>query len=278
MSVGLVFVWSNRPNRLEGELVRGVEARGLGPGVLRPELHPLALPQRERGDHLPRDDTGERVFDVVVARSRDPTPAQLVGGARVPAEPRRAGAGVLLAKRVQLAAQRPFSVQGLGRRAPREAEVDPADLGTEARVWVRAVQRRAAQLGVGRARQLPEIEQMKEIRRAAATAEQLTVACATSQLRRQLVHPESAEGAIERDPRSREPVSAQIGSQRKRVLGLRELLQVPSVQLAELLPKFSYVEADAPGQAGPIGISLLDADIAVLEAHEDLGAGVGIEW
>src|SRR5213076_358934 len=113
---------------------------------------------------------------------------------------------------------------------------------------------------------------MKEIRRPAATAEQLTVARATSQLRRQFVHPESAEGAVERDPRSREPVSAQIGSQRKRVLGLRERVQVPAVQLAELLAKFSYVEAEAPGQAGPIGISLLDADIAVLEAHEDLGA------
>src|SRR5436309_6059158 len=119
---------------------------------------------------------------------------------------------------------------------------------------------------------------MKEIRRPAATAEQLTVARATSQLRRQFVHTESAEGAVERDPRSREPVSAQIGSQRKRVLGLRERVQVPAVQLAELLAKVSYVEAHAPGQAGPIGISLLDADIAVLEAHEDLGAGVGIEW
>src|SRR2546426_907959 len=277
MSVGLVFVWSNRPNRLEGELVRGVEARGLGPGVLRPELHPLALPQRERGDHLPRDDTGERVFDVVVARSRDPTPAQLVGGARVPAEPRRAGAGVLLAKRVQLAAQRPFSVQGLGRRAPREAEVDPADLGTEARVWVRAVQRRAAELRVGRARQLPEIEQMNEIRRPAAAAEQLAVARTTSQLRRQLVHAEPPEGAVERDPRSREPVFAQIGPQRKRVLGLRERVQVPAVQLAELLAKFPDVEANAPGQAGPVRIPLLDADIAVLEAHEDLGARVRVE-
>src|SRR5438093_12050074 len=205
MSVGLVFVWSNRPNRLEGELVRG-EARGLGPGVLRPELHPLALPQSERGDHLRRADTGERVFDVVVARSRDPTPAQLVGGARVPAEPRRAGTGVLLAKRVQLAAQRPFSVQGLGRRAPRETEVDPPDLGTEARVWVRAVQRRAAELRVGRARQLPEIEQMNEICRPAAAAEQLAVARTTSQLRRQLVHAAPPERAVERDPRSREPV------------------------------------------------------------------------
>src|SRR5438132_11132920 len=93
MSVGLVFVWSNRPNSLQGELVRGVQARGLGPGVLPPKLHPLALPQRERGDHLPRDNSEERVFDVIVSRSRDPTLAEFVGGPGVPTEPRRAGAG-----------------------------------------------------------------------------------------------------------------------------------------------------------------------------------------
>src|SRR5436190_1749951 len=113
MSVGLVFVWSNRPNRLEGELVHGVAARRLGPGVLR-----------------------------------------------------------------------------LGRRAPREAEVDPADLGTQARVWLRTVQCRAAELRVGRARQLPEIEQMNEIGGPAAAPEQLAVARAPGQLCRQLVHAE----------------------------------------------------------------------------------------
>src|SRR2546422_1074513 len=119
---------------------------------------------------------------------------------------------------------------------------------------------------------------MNEIRRPAAAAEQLAVARATGQLRRQLVHAEPPEGAVERDPGSRKPVFAQIGPQRKRVLGLRERVQVPAVQLAELLAKFSDVEADAPGQAGPVRIPLLDADTAVLEAHEDLGARVGIEW
>src|SRR5207249_6359336 len=127
------------------------------------------------------------------------------------------------------------------------------------------------------ARQLPEIEQMNEICRPAAAAEQLAVARTTSQLRRQLVHAEPPEGAVERDPRSREPVFAQIGPQRKRVLGLRERVQVPAVHLAELLAKFPDVEADVPRQAGPIRVPLLDADIAVLEAHENLGAGVGIE-
>src|SRR2546425_3712179 len=272
MSVGLVFVWSNRPNRLEGELVRGVEARGLGPGVLRPELHPLALPQGEGGDHLPRDDTGERVFDVVVARSCDPALAQFVGGPGVPAQPRRAGAGVLLAKGVQLAAQRPLPIQRLSRRAPRETKVNPADLGTEARLRVRAVERGAADLGVGGAGQLQEVEQVNEIGRPPAAAEQLVVALATGQLRRELVHAEPAEGVVQRDARSREPITAQIGPQRKRVLGLRERVQVPAVQLAELLAKFADVEADVPWEAGPVRIPLLDADIAVLEAHENLRA------
>src|SRR6266571_669622 len=278
MSVGLVFVWSNRPNSLQGELVRGVQARGLGPGVLPPELHPLALPQRERGDHLPRDNSGERVFDVIVSRSGDPTLAEFVGGTGVPTEPCRAGAGVLFAKRVQLAAQRPLPIQRLGWRPPREAEVDAAHLGTKARFWVCTVQRRAADLGVGRARQLPEIEQVNEIRRPAAAAEQLVVALAAGQLGRQLVHAEPPEGAVQGDPRSREPVFAQIGPQRKRVFGLRERVQVPAVQLAELLAEFADVEADAPRQAGPVRIPFLDADVTVFEAHEDLGARVGIEW
>src|SRR2546423_1611612 len=119
---------------------------------------------------------------------------------------------------------------------------------------------------------------MNQIRRPAGAAEQLAIARATGQLRGQLVHAEPPEGAIERDPGSGEPVLTQIGPQRERVLGLRECVQVPAVQLAELLAKFPDVEADAPGQTGPVRIPLFDADIAVLETHEDLGARVGIEW
>src|SRR2546425_12835588 len=54
---------------------------------------PLALPQRERGDFLPRDNSEERVFDVIVSRSGDPTLAEFVGGPGVPTDPCRAGAG-----------------------------------------------------------------------------------------------------------------------------------------------------------------------------------------
>src|SRR3989441_2772889 len=239
---------------------------------------PLALPQRERGDYLPRDNSEERVFDVIVSRSGDPTLAEFVSGPGVPTEPCPAGAGVLLAKRVQLAAQRPLPIQRLGRRPPSEAEVGAAHLGAKARVWVCTVQRRAADLGVGRARQLPEIEQVNEIRRPAAAAEQLAVALAAGQLGRQLVHAEPPEGAVQRDPRSREPVSTQISPQRKRVFGLRERVQVPAIHLAELLAEFADVEADAPRQAGPVRIPFLDADVTVFEAHENLRARVGIEW
>src|SRR2546426_11219645 len=52
---------------------------------------------------------------------------------------------------------------------------------------------------------------------------------------------------------------------------------VPAVQLAELLAKLADVEADMPRQPGPVGVALLDAHVAVLEAHEDLCVRVGIE-
>src|SRR5207247_10618484 len=170
-----------------------------------------------------------------------PTLAELLGGPGLPTEPCRAGARVLFAKRVQLAAQRPLPIQRLGRRPPREAEVDAAYLGTKAGVRVCTVQRRAAELGVGRARQLPEIEEMNEIRRPAAAAEQLAVARAAGQLGRQLVHAEPPEGAVQRDPRSREPVFAQIGPQRKRVFGLRGRVEVPAARLAEGLAELAVV-------------------------------------
>src|SRR5258705_99329 len=118
---------------------------------------------------------------------------------------------------------------------------------------------------------------MNEIGWPAAVPEQLAVARAASQLCRHLVHAEPPEGAVQRDSRSREAVLAQIRPQRKRVLGLRERVQVPAVHLAELLAKFPDVEADVPRQAGPVRVPLLDADVAVLEAHENLGAGVGVE-
>src|SRR5438105_14174197 len=48
MSVCLVFVRSDGPDRLKVALVRGGGAHHVAPHVLRPQLHPLAVPQRER--------------------------------------------------------------------------------------------------------------------------------------------------------------------------------------------------------------------------------------
>src|SRR3989454_6767356 len=52
---------------------------------------------------------------------------------------------------------------------------------------------------------------------------------------------------------------------------------MPAVQLAELLAELADVEADMPRQPGPVGVALLDAHVAVLQAHEDLRVRVGIE-
>src|SRR6267154_1252810 len=71
MSVGLVFVGTNGPDRLERELVRGGRVRDPLPQVLRAQEHPFALPHRERRDHLARDHTEFGRFDVVVAHAGD---------------------------------------------------------------------------------------------------------------------------------------------------------------------------------------------------------------
>src|SRR2546430_575764 len=94
ISVGLMFVGSDGPNRLEGELVRGRLARDLRPRVLRPELHPFALPEGERRDGLARYQPRERVFHVVIAGTRDPALAELVRRTGIPAEVRCPRTGV----------------------------------------------------------------------------------------------------------------------------------------------------------------------------------------
>src|SRR5207248_2669500 len=60
-------------------------------------------------------------------------------------------------------------------------------------------------------------------------------------------------------------------------LGFRQGVQMPAIQLAELLAELADVEPDVSRQPGPIGIPFLDAHIPVLEAHKDLGARVGVE-
>src|SRR2546425_608973 len=270
MSVGLVFVWSDGPDRLEGELVRGREARSPRPGVLRPQFDPLTLPQRERRRDLPRDEARERVLDVIVAHPDDPTLAELVRRAGVPAEVGCAGAGILLPQGVQLASQRPLAVQRLGGWTPRQSQIEAADLGAQTRVGVGTIQRGGTHLHVGRARELPEIEEVDQVRRPRAAAEQLCVARAARDLCRHLVRPEPAERAGQGDARAGEPVVTQVRPKRHGILRLGHGVQVPTVQLAELLAKLPDVEADVARQPSPVGVAFLDTDRAVLEAHEDL--------
>src|SRR6266571_1856196 len=277
MSVRLVFVWSDGPNRLQGELVRGGGASDSCPGVLRPQLDPLALPQRERGDDLAGNHAEQRILDVVVARAGDPALAELVRRSGVPAQPGRAGPGGVLAEGVQLASECPLAVQRPCRRPPGEPDVNAADLGAEAERGVGPVQRSATGLHIGRACELPEVQHVHEVARSAALPEQLGVARAARHLRRDLVRAEATERAVEGDAGAGQAVSAQIGAERERVLGLGQSVQLPAVQLPELLAELPDVEADVSGQARPVGVPLLDAHLPVLEAHEDLRVGIGIE-
>ncbi len=54
-------------------------------------------------------------------------------------------------------------------------------------------------------------------------------------------------------------------------------MQVPTVQLAELLAELAQVEPNVTRQPGPVGVAFLDTDVAALEADEDLGVRIGIE-
>src|SRR2546427_347929 len=67
MSVGLVFVWSDGPDGLEGEIAGRRATSDLGPRVLRSKLDPLAFPQGQRRNHLPNDQSGIGPLHVVVA-------------------------------------------------------------------------------------------------------------------------------------------------------------------------------------------------------------------
>src|SRR5438128_4832613 len=276
MSIGLVFVWSDGPDGLEGEVAGRRATSDLRPRVLRSKLDPLAFPQGQRRNHLPNDQSGIGPLHVVVAQAGDPALPELVGGADVVPEVSPAGPREFLSERIQLTSQRPFAVQRLRGRSPRQPEVDPAHLGAQALARVRAVQTGAAELHVGGPGELPEIQQMHEIARPPAAAEQ-GVRLAARRLGGDLVRAQAAERAVQRDPRSGEAVSTEVAAECERVFGLGERVQVPAVQFAELLPELSDVEPDVSGQARPIGVPLLDAHVTVLEAHEDLGARVGIE-
>src|SRR6266566_4678203 len=277
MSVGLVFMRSNGPDRLKGDLM---VRRSIGdslPLILSAKENPLALPQRERGDELSRDHPEIRGLDVVVTSTKDEALVQLVGRADVAAEARRPGAGNLFLQREQLAAQRPFVVHRAQRRAPRQPELEPADLRAQRRVRIGAIQRRAADLHIRRMIELPEVEQVQQIGRSAAVAEQLRVARAPGHLRGELVSSQPTKRAIERKPRPGETVLSEEGRDREWILRFGHGMEMPAIELAELLPVLAEIESHMAGQPGPVGVAFLDTDMAALEADEDLGVRVGVE-
>src|SRR5438128_12377072 len=129
MSIGLVFVWSDGPDGLEGEVAGRRATSDLRPRVLRSKLDPLAFPQGQRRNHLPNDQSGIGPLHVVVAQAGDPALPELVGGADVVPEVSPAGPREFLSERIQLTSQRPFAVQRLRGRSPGESEVATSNIG-----------------------------------------------------------------------------------------------------------------------------------------------------
>src|SRR5207302_5351324 len=180
----------------------------------------LTLPERERWDDLAREEAGDRILDGVVGDAGNEALVELVGRADVAAEPRGAGSRVALAQREQLAAQRPLAVQRAQRGTPRQAKLQAAHGGLQRTVGIAAVQRGTADLHVGGAGELPEIEQVDEVARPSPAPEQLVVARAARDLRGQLVGTEPAERAIQRDAAAPQAVLAEVGPEGEGILGL----------------------------------------------------------
>src|SRR6266545_7771373 len=178
MSVRLVFMGAHGPDRLEGELVVRARIRDALPLVLEAQVHPFALPHRERRNQLSRSDAEIGRFDIVVAGAEDESLVQSVRRANIAAQACGPGARDLLLECEQLAARRPFVIERAGRRSPREPELESAALRAQRGIGIRAIQRGTSDLHVGRAAQLPEVEQVGEVRWSAGIAEQLGVAAA----------------------------------------------------------------------------------------------------
>src|SRR3989442_15951760 len=118
---------------------------------------------------------------------------------------------------------------------------------------------------------------MNEIGRAPGIAEELSIAGAARDLRHQLMRAEPAERPIQGYAGPAEPIFAQVRGHGEGILGLGHRVQMPAVQLTELLAKLADAEPDMPRQPGPVGVALLHAPVALLPAHDDLRVRVGIE-
>src|SRR5437867_1077806 len=66
-----------------------------------------------------------------------------------------------------------------------------------------------------------------------------------------------------------EAVVAQILVQGQRVLTFRDAVEMPAVELPQLLTKPAHVEAHVPREARPVGVGLFDVEVPTLERGED---------
>src|SRR6266540_1226382 len=270
MSVRLVFMGAHGPDRLEGELVVRARIRDALPLVLEAQEHPFALPHRERRSQLSRDDTEIGRLDIVVAGAENEPLVQSVRRADVSAEPCGPCAGDRFLECEQLTSQRPLVIECPRWWPPGQSELEPADLRPQRRIRIRPVQRRASDLHVRRPGQLPEVEQVCEVRRPAGVAEQLGVAAAARDLHHELVCTEAPKRPVQRNPGSGEPVFAEERGERQRIFGLGQRVQMPAVELAELLAELADVEPQPSRQTRPVGIAFLETHLAAFETDEHL--------
>ena len=82
---------------------------------------------------------------------------------------------------------------------------------------------------------------------------------------------------VQGETHSIQAVTAQVAAIDQRILRLGQRMEVPAIEFAHLLPEHARIHAQVRRQAGPVDVSLLDADLTILERHENLRGRVRVE-
>src|SRR4051812_35402267 len=275
-----MLVRPHRPYGLEGQQVAASAQVGVAMLAFQSEKDELALPPGQVGRDAP-------LGILYPARGLDP----IVPGAEHPA---LAGSRLKVQKGAVSVGRRsdeigvqpiPFGSEGdvaAGthlRRAIGQPEIQSCDAAPEIGVVVIAGQSRYSDLGVRSATQLPEILQPGQPHRL-ATAEQQRIAAGSRALHPDLVGGSSQrerQRGIERETGSGEALGAEVALVDQRVLGFGESVEVPAVQVANLLAELAHVESYPAGKAGPVDVAFLDSHLVVLKRQENFGVGIGIQ-
>src|SRR5215203_6074522 len=275
-----MLVWPHRPDYLEGEQVLRPLEIPVPVLALKPQEDELALPPSNGRREPPLG-----VFDpawclgIIVSDAQHPTRA----ASRLQIQKR----AIPVRRRTQLRGTQPVSLGPEGDVPPGaglgwpvgEPKVQADKPALKIGFGVVPPGRREAELGVAAATELPEVLHSAEEGGLTATSIEW-VALRRGPLEPHLVGPAGdgkRQRAVERQADAAQALLAEEPLIDQRVLGFRQRVEVPAVEVADLLAELPDIQTQMPWQRRPIDVTFLHADLLVLEGEEDLGLGERIQ-